>query len=159
MTSQQKSASPRPGDPAASFESAKGSNHTAVSLACAILGVCVVYVVVLDWRFPYIHQLPVFDLDYITTVMMMFARNWWIEGPWHMLFSMPYAPLSVEMATPDLRHGMYQSWPPGAVLSLYLVAKLTGTEPNITMINWLNVAGHGLIALCLALSTYVIAKI
>ena len=44
MTSQQESASPGPGDPAASFESAKGSNHTAVSLACAILGVCVVYV-------------------------------------------------------------------------------------------------------------------
>jgi len=137
----------------------KKSGGTAVSLACAILGVCVVYVVVLDWRFPYIHQLPVFDLDYITTVMMMFARNWWIEGPWHMLFSMPYAPLSVETATPDLRYGMYQSWPPGAVLSLYLVAKLTGTEPNITMVNWLNVAGHGLIALFLALAAFVAANI
>jgi hypothetical protein len=135
------------------------SDGTAVSLACAILGVCVVYVVVLDWRFPYIHQLPVFDLDYITTVMMMFARNWWIEGPRHMFFSMPYAPLSVETATPDLRYGMYQSWPPGAVLSLYLVAKLTGTEPNITMVNWLNVAGHGLIALFLALAALVAANI
>jgi hypothetical protein len=158
MTSQQESASPGPGDPAASFESAKGSNHTAVSLACAILGVCVVYVVVLDWRFPYIHQLPVFDLDYITTVMMMFARNWWIEGPWHMLFSMPYVPVSVETPTPDLRYDMYQSWPPGAVLSLYLVAKLMGTEPSITMVNWLNVAGHGLIALFLALAAYVAAN-
>ncbi len=139
MSSLQEFASPGPGDAAASFESAKGSNHTAVSLACAILGVCVVYVMVLDWRFPYIHQLPVFDLDYITTVMMMFARNWWIEGPWHMLFSMPYAPLSVETATPDLRYGMYQSWPPGAVIPIYLIALLTNTEPNITMVNWLNV--------------------
>src|ERR1700729_3261129 len=92
-----------------------------LSLAAAVLGVCIVYVVVLDWRFPYIHQLPVFDLDYITSVTMMWARNWWIEGPRHMFFSMPYAPLSVETATPDLRYGMYQSWPPGAVLSLYLV--------------------------------------
>ncbi len=116
-------------------------------------------VLVLDWRFPYIHQLPVFDLDYITTIVVMFARNWWIEGPWKMLFSMPYAPWSVETATPDLRYGMYQSWPPGAVLSLYLVAKLTGTEPNITMVNWLNTAGHGLIALFLALSAYLAANI
>ena len=130
-----------------------------LSLASAVLGVCVVYIVVLDWRFPYIHQLPVFDLDYITSVTMMWARNWWIEGPWHMLFSMPYAPLSVETARPDLRFGMYASWPPGAVVSLYLVAKLTNTEPNITMINWLNVAGHGLIALLLAMSGYVAAGI
>ncbi|KJC59512.1 hypothetical protein UP10_18680 [Bradyrhizobium sp. LTSPM299] len=135
------------------------SNSTAASLACAILGVCVVYIVVLDWRFPYIHQIPVFDLDYITTVMMMFARNWWIEGPWQMLFSMPYAPLSVETATPDLRYAMYQSWPPGAVLPLYLVALLTGTEPNITMVNWLNVAGHGLIALFLSLAAYFTANL
>jgi hypothetical protein len=130
-----------------------------LSLAAAVLGVSIVYIVVLDWRFPYIHQLPVFDLDYITAVTLMWARNWWIEGPWHMLFSMPYAPLSVETATPDLRFGMYQSWPPGAVVSLYLVAKLTNTEPNITMVNWLNVAGHGLIALFLALAGYVVAGI
>lgn len=132
---------------------------SALSLAAALLGVCVVYVAVLDWRFPYIHQLPVFDLDYITSVTMGWARNWWIEGPWHMLFAMPYSPLSVETATPDLRSGMYASWPPGAVASLYLVALLTRTEPNITMVNWLNVAGHGLIALFLALSGYVAAGI
>ncbi len=54
---------------------------------------------------------------------------------------------------------MYASWPPGAVASLYLVALLTQTEPNITMINWLNVAGHGLIALFLAMSGYVAAGI
>jgi hypothetical protein len=138
---------------------AKDAQNTAISLACAVLGVCIVFIVVLDWRFAYIHQLPVFDLDYITTVMMMFARNWWVEGPWHMLFSMPYAPLSVETATPDLRYGMYQSWPPGAVFSLYLVAKLTGSEPNITMVNWLNVAGHGLIALVVSLSAWLAANI
>jgi hypothetical protein len=131
----------------------------AVPLACAILGVCAVYIMVLDWRFPYIHQLPVFDLDYITTVMMMFARNWWIEGPWHMMFSMPYAPWSVETATPDLRYGMYQSWPPGAVLPIYLIALLTNTEPNITMVNWLNVGCHGLIALFLALAAYFAAYV
>ena len=130
-----------------------------LSLVSAVLGVCVVYIVVLDWRFPYIHQIPVFDLDYITAVTMGWAREWWIEGPWHLLFAMPYAPLSVETATPALRSGMYASWPPGAVVSLYLVAKLTNTEPNITMINWLNVAGHGLIALFLALSGYVAAGI
>jgi hypothetical protein len=138
---------------------AKDADNTAISLACAVLGVCIVFIVVLDWRFTYIHQLPVYDLDYITTVLMMFARNWWIEGPRALLFSMPFAPLSVETATPDLRYGMYQSWPPGAVLSLYLVAKLTGTEPNITMVNWLNVAGHGLIALFLSLSAWLAANI
>jgi hypothetical protein len=76
-----------------------------------------------------------------------------------MLFAMPYAPLSVESAAPDLRSGMYASWPPGAVASLYLVALLTQTEPSITMVNWLNVAGHGLIALFLAMSGYVAAGI
>ena len=141
-------------DEVPAIRDARDADNTAISLACAVLGVCIVFIVVLDWRFPYIHQLPVFDLDYITTVMMMFARNWWIEGPWHMLFSMPYAPLSVETPTPDLRYGMYQSWPPGAVLPIYLIALLTNTEPNITMVNWLNVCCHGLIALFLSLSAY-----
>ncbi len=159
MHSLEDSAPPDQGASAANRDKPRGSDNIALSLTCAVLGVCAVFVMVLDWRFPYIHQLPVFDLDYITTVMLMFARNWWIEGPWHMLFSMPYAPWSVETATPDLRYGMYQSWPPGAVLSLYLVAKLTGTEPNITMVNWLNVAGHGFIALFLSLSAYFAANI
>lgn len=133
---------------------AQDARNAAISLVCAVLGVCIVFIVVLDWRFPYIHQLPVFDIDYITTIMMMFARNWWIEGPWHMVFSMPYAPLSVETPTPDLRYAMYASWPPGAVLPIYLIARLTNTEPNITMVNWLNVGCHGLIALFLSLSAY-----
>ena len=141
-------------DEVPAIRDARDADNTAISLACAVLGVCIVFIVVLNWRFPYIHQLPIFDLDYITTVMMMFARNWWIEGPWHMLFSMPYAPLSVETPTPDLRFGMYQSWPPGAVLPIYLIALLTNTEPNITMVNWLNVCCHGLIALFLSLSAY-----
>ena len=87
--------------PAGNGDVSKHLNGSALSLASVILGVCIVYIVVLDWRFPYIHQLPVFDLDYITAVIMGWARNWWIEGPWHMLFSLPYAPLSVEMATPS----------------------------------------------------------
>ncbi len=145
--------------PADNLGVSKALNGSALSLAAVILGVSIVYIVVLDWRFPYIHQLPVFDLDYITAVIIGWARNWWIEGPWHMLFSLPYAPLSVETATPDLRSGMYGSWPPGAMVSLYLVAVLTHTEPNITMINWLNVAGHGLIALSLAMSGYVAAGV
>jgi hypothetical protein len=156
MTStQDDSASPAQKTSIVIHETMNASDATAVSLACAILGVCAVYVVVLDWRFAYIHQIPVWDIDYITALMMYFARNWWTEGPWHMLFSMPYAPLSVETPTPDLRYGMYQSWPPGAVLPIYLLALLTNTEPNITMVNWLNVAGHGLIALFLSLSAYV----
>ncbi|HYI26673.1 MAG TPA: hypothetical protein VD863_02385 [Bradyrhizobium sp.] len=138
-----------------------GASHTsdAFFLVCAVLGVCAVYIVVLDWRFPYIHQLPVFDLDYITSILTMFARNWWIEKPWSMAFSMPYAPLSVETPTLALRHGMYQTWPPGAVFSIYALAQLTGIPPNITMVNWLNVAGHGLIALFLSLSGYFIAEV
>jgi hypothetical protein len=160
MTSSDDGALPKDGKlPADNQGVSKDFNGSALSLGAVMLGVCIVYIVVLDWRFPYIHQLPVFDLDYITAVTMMWARNWWIEGPWHMLFSMPYAPLSVETARPELRFGMYASWPPGAVVSLYLVAKLTNTEPNITMINWLNVAGHGLIALFLAMSGYVAAGI
>ena len=159
MFSREDSASPGRGDSAANQDKTEGSDNIAASLTCAVLGVCVVFVMVLDWRFPYIHQLPLFDLDYITTIMLMFARNWWIEGPWHMLFSMPYAPLSVETAMPDLRYGMYQSWPPGAVLPIYLLALLTKTEPNITMVNWLNVGCHGLIALFLSLSAYFAAKI
>src|SRR5262245_7591361 len=120
----------------------KSPGSTWVALGCAILGVCIIFTITLVWRFSYINQIPVYDLDYITAVLTMFARNWWVENPWAMHFSMPYAPLSVEAATPELRYAMYQSWPPGAVLSIYLVAKLVGSEPSIVMVNWLNVAGH-----------------
>src|ERR1700744_3686979 len=121
MTSIDDEALPQAGKVSAFGRELSGS---ALSLVSAVLGVCIVFITVLDWRFPYIHQLPVFDLDYITAVTMGWARDWWIEGPWHMLFAMPYSPLSVETATPELRSGMYASWPPGAVASLYLVALL-----------------------------------
>ena len=107
MTSSDDGALPNDAElPADNPDVGKDFNGSALSLGAAILGVCIVYVVVLDWRFPYIRQLPMFDLDYITAVTMMWARNWWIEGPWHMLFSMPWGPLSVETARPELRFGV-----------------------------------------------------
>ena len=124
-----------------------------------LVGCLVALAVFLAWvhslglRLPYMDQVPVFDADSATTEASMWARMWWDEGPLKMWFSTPLAPRSIEAPLRTL----YESWPPGAFVVVYLIALLLGTEPNIPMINWINASEHGLIALAAAFIAFNIA--
>jgi len=115
-----------------------------------VLAVFLVWLHSLGLRLPYLDQVPVYDADATTTEASMWARMWWNEGPLAMWFSTPLAQRSIEAPVRTL----YESWPSGAFIVIYLVAKVLGTEPSIPMINWINTAEHGLIALAAAFMAF-----
>src|SRR3979409_1375433 len=104
---------------------------------------------VLKYPRPYPERPPGSDGDVMTSYARMWTHNWWANGPLRMWFAMPYSPLSVE--TPTLADvTLYQSWPPGAIVPIFLLAKILNVEPGVPLINWFNVATHGVIALAVA---------
>jgi hypothetical protein len=119
----------------------------------------VVFAVLMIWlysvglRFPYMNQIPVWDADVCTAAAHMWTRMWWDEGALKMWFSTPYAPRSIEAPARTL----YQSWPPGAFVPIYLAAKFLGMQPSIPLVNWVNTVEHGLIALAAAFIVFNLA--
>jgi hypothetical protein len=117
------------------------------------LAVLLVWLHSLGMRLPYMDQVPVFDADCTTSEASMWARIWWNEGPLKMWFSTPLAPRSIE--APE--RWLYESWPSGTFVPIYLTALLLGTEPSIPMVNWINTCEHGLVALAAAFIAFNIA--
>src|SRR4051812_43177632 len=123
-----------------------------------VLTVTALWLLVLRSRFPYLDQIPVFDGDVTTSNASIWAYNWWVNGPFNMWFATPYSPLSVETPTlADLT--LYQSWPPGTYVPIYLLAVILGIEPSVPLINWFNVATHGMIAQAVAFTAFNIARV
>jgi hypothetical protein len=122
-----------------------------------VLGVLLVWLSALGQRLPYMDLIPVFDADATTAEASMWARIWWDEGAGHLLFATPRAPLSIETPTMELR-GIYDSWPPGAFVIVYLAAKFFGIQPSVPLVNWINVTMHGLIALTAAFAVFNLAS-
>jgi hypothetical protein len=119
------------------------------------LAVLLVWLHSLGMRLPYMDQVPVFDADCTTSEASMWARIWWNEGPFQMWFSTPVAPRTIEAPV----HTLYESWPPGSFVPIYLTALLLGIEPSVPMVNWINTAEHGLVALAAAFIAFNIALI
>ncbi|MBT1513573.1 hypothetical protein KIP88_24075 [Bradyrhizobium sp. SRL28] len=127
-------------------------------VSTVVLAVTALWLLVLRTRFPYLDQIPVYDADVTTSSARMWAHNWWANGPLNMWFATPYSPLSVE--TPTLADvTLYQSWPPGAFVPIYLLAQILNIEPNVPLINWFNVVTHGMIALAVAFTAFNIARL
>ena len=117
------------------------------------LAVALVWIYAVSLRLPYMDQIPVFDADVTTANMIMWARGWLHEGIFNIGFATPFSPLSVETPTLESRL-LYQSWPPGSVVPIYLLSVITGLEPSAEMINWLNTVNHGVVAMGVAFAAY-----
>ncbi|MEH2529690.1 hypothetical protein V1277_003934 [Bradyrhizobium sp. AZCC 1588] len=129
----------------------------AAVVSTVVLAVTALWLLVLRTRFPYLDQIPVYDADVTTSSARMWAHNWWVNGPLNMWFATPYSPLSVE--TPTLADvTLYQSWPPGTFVPIYLLAEILKIEPSVPLINWFNVVTHGMIALAVAFTAFNIAR-
>lgn len=93
--------------------------------------------------------------QWLTASTMKFTRNWYRQGAWHLRFLMLENPASVEFPTLESR-SIYCSYPPGCLLPIYAIARITHQEPAAGMIMTYNLANHFLIALLLALTVYLL---
>jgi len=120
--------------------------------------VALLWLIAVRARYEFLFQIPVQGADVTTSFAVMAARTWWIEGAWHSWFATPYSPLSVETPTYASRM-LYQSFPPGYIAPIYLVASLLGREPDVPMVNWINFTSFGLLTLAVSFTAYHIARL
>ncbi len=69
---------------------------------------------------------------WMTAGTNVYAANWFREGPLTLCFAMYWTPASIE--TPDAKRNVYISFPPGAVLPVYALAKCIGHPPTPTLL-------------------------
>jgi hypothetical protein len=130
--------------------------HRSLTATLVALGVFLVWLYALGLRLPYMDQIPVFDADVTTAAAHMWARIWSDEGPLKIWFATPRSPRSIETPTLAIRT-LYESWPPGAFVPIYVAAKFLGVEPTVPLVNWINTITHGLIALAAAFAVFNLA--
>jgi hypothetical protein len=84
----------------------------------------------------------------LTAGTMNVAEQWCQEGPWKLRFGMYWEPPSVEYPSPATRTP-YISFPPGAIIPVYLVAKLSAQPPSIFLVTVVNLSIHFFVSLVL----------
>ncbi len=104
-------------------------------------------------RRPHAEGLSYGHHEWLTAHTLKFARAWWQEGAFKLDFLMMETPPDIEHPTLASRQ-IYPSYPPGAVLAAYLVAKASGTYPSVASLMAFNRALHLFIALCLSLAAW-----
>lgn len=82
---------------------------------------------------------------------IIFATNWYHEGPVNLKFAMLEYPPSIEYQTISSR-SPYTSYPPGAVIPIYLISKLEGHEPNASTVMGYNLLNQFFVAFFLGLT-------
>lgn len=91
--------------------------------------------------------------DWLTATTVLVASDWRDEGALKTRFAMFENPASPEFAS--FRDRLpYVSYPPGAVIPVYLVSYLTGDAPSVGMVMGYNLANHLLITIFLALTAF-----
>lgn len=102
--------------------------------------------IVADWH----HQ-------FLSSSSLQFAINWFREGILNLKFGMFEFPASIEFPTLAQR-SLYISYPPGAVLPLFVISKILNTEPNGSILMAYNLMNHFLCAWILGFLALRISK-
>ncbi|HAY46128.1 MAG TPA: hypothetical protein DCY55_07560, partial [Gammaproteobacteria bacterium] len=102
-----------------------------------------------DQRAPWFGAIDTGLHEWLTGSTVKFAKNWYREGPVNLKFLMLEEPSSVEFPMLEDR-GVYQSYAPGSVLPVYLIAKIIGRPPSAAMVMRYNLLNHFGIAFLLA---------
>jgi len=84
---------------------------------------------------------------------LLYSKNWYREGPLNLKFAMLKNPKSIEFPT-LLSREPYISYPPGAVLPIYIISKLRRHEPTVSLLMKYNLLNHFFIAFFLSLTVF-----
>ena len=89
--------------------------------------------------------------------LLIFAKNWYRDGPLALRFGLVWNPNSVEFKD-LLARQPYPTFPPGAIVPIYLLALALDEEPSSELLMSYNLANHFLIAFALALTVYLFVR-
>lgn len=123
-----------------------------------IFGVAVViFATTIKDREPWRGQLADDHHQLITAEVVKFSTNWYAEDPLKLKFALLELPKSVESTTIQDRMP-YVSYPPGAILPIYAIAKVFHHKPTVYLVHDYNLLNHFLIGLALAAIAFVVAR-
>ncbi|MBN2025449.1 MAG: hypothetical protein JW854_01615 [Actinobacteria bacterium] len=105
----------------------------------------------------YFNTLSQYNHQWLTGDTLRYSRYWYRDSPFTLRFGMFFNPDSVEFNDLSSRV-LYISYPPGAVLPIYLLSEITNSEPSVGMINAYNLFNHYMIALFLALMVFLFLR-
>lgn len=126
--------------------------HLAAVVLLAVFTVTV-FIYTVHIRRPWFDTLSETGHQWQTASTVLFAKNWYREGIFKLRFAQLQAPLSVENPSIDSRE-VYMSYPPGAVLPVFILAKIAGREPSFPEVMKYDLANHLLIALFISFIAY-----
>lgn len=122
-----------------------------VLLFCLLL----VFLYTVDLREPARGVLSFGHHEWLTAHTLKFSRIWWHEGAYDLDFLMMETPPDIEHPTLAQR-AVYPSYPPGAVIGPYLLAKFVNREPSVSLIMWFNLYVHLFVSVCLSLAVWLL---
>ena len=104
-------------------------------------------------RKPWFGTLSAGHHQWLSGSTLRFSKNWYRESPLDLKFGMIRNPRSIEF--PTLRSRVpHPSYPPGAVLPIYIISKLRGHEPTPSLLMKYNLLNHFFIAFFLSLTVF-----
>ncbi|GAB4219355.1 MAG: hypothetical protein Fur009_5110 [Candidatus Microgenomates bacterium] len=97
------------------------------------------------------------DHHFLTGSTIKFTKNWYYEDPRKIFFSMLENPKSIEFNSLNERLP-YVSYPPGAIVPIYLISIFLKQEPSASIVMTYNLINHFFISLTLSLISYLLIK-
>lgn len=97
------------------------------------------------------------DHHFLTGSTIKFTKNWYYEGPKNIYFAMLENPKSIEFKTLQDRLP-YVSYPPGAIIPIYLISIILKQEPSTNIVMSYNLFNHFFISLTLSLISYFLIR-
>jgi len=95
--------------------------------------------------------------SWFAAASVLFAKNWTQSGTFQMGLGMFFNPASVE--TPNLAdRQLYMSYPPGAIVPVYLISRVLGRVPSLELVMAWNMALQFLIALTICLLAFYVLR-
>lgn len=97
------------------------------------------------------------DHHFLTGSTLKFTKNWVNEKPWNLYFAMLENPLSIEFNSLAERMP-YVSYPPGAIIPIYLISIIFNKYPDTAMVMNFNLFNHFLISLTLGIIIFLLFR-
>lgn len=131
---------------------------TFVVISFLLVYSAIIFLLSVKLRVEYIGSISFEHHQWNMAAPILFTKNWLRENPLTLKFSMISEPASIEFASLNKR-APYLSYPPGAIIPIYLFCLLLKTEPSVVLVNSFGLLNHFLVSTFLGLLVFFLLRL